>query len=114
VALGGVLGLLLVPGAAAAAVSVALVGFGFAAVFPTTLAQAGGAFAAYSGTAFTVLFASALSGDMLSPRLVGRIAQSRGLGAALWLAALNCAGVALLEIFVRLERRRAAGSPKPT
>ena len=52
--------------------AVLLVGFGFAAIYPTTLASVGNAFAALSGTAFGVVIAVSLVGGMISPWLVGQ------------------------------------------
>jgi len=48
----------------------------FASIFPTTFGVAGSKFEAYSGTAFGILFAIALTGGMLLPWAVGRLAQS--------------------------------------
>ncbi len=108
-ALSASLGLIFSGGAAAAAASAALIGLGFAAIFPTTLAQAGAAFADYSGTAFSVIFAMALTGGMTAPWLVGRIAQSHGVGVGFWVTVAGCAAIAILQwiIGLRVEGRTA-------
>jgi fucose permease len=93
---------LILTGSAAAAVFVALVGFGFAAIFPTTLAQAGSVFADYSGTAFSAIFVMALSGGMTAPWLVGRIAQDHGVGAGFWVTVFSCTAIVLLQAAIRL------------
>lgn len=79
---------------------VAFVGLGFAAIFPTTLAQAGTVFASHSGTAFSVIFVLALSGGMTAPWLVGRIAQTHGIGAGFWVTAVSCGAIVLLQAVI--------------
>lgn len=88
----------------------ALIGLGFAAIFPTTLAQAGGAFAQFSGTAFSVIFVVALCGGMTSPWLAGRVAQASSTGAGLGLVIFNCAMIVILQTIVALRRDRAPGA----
>jgi FHS family glucose/mannose:H+ symporter-like MFS transporter len=104
------IGLILSGNAAAAAVSAVLVGLGFAAIFPTTLAQAGAAFANYSGTAFSIIFVMALSGGMSAPWLVGRIAQNHGVGAGFWVTVASCAAIVFLQWIIR-ARSQCGSSP---
>ncbi len=104
-ALAACIGLILTGHWAAASVFVALTGLGFAAIFPTTLAQAGAAFSDYSGTAFSVIFVMALSGGMSAPWLVGRIAQAHGVGAGFWVTAASCAAIATLQAVIWKQRR---------
>jgi fucose permease len=101
--LAGCLGLILAGQQAAACISVVLIGLGFAAIFPTTLAQAGAVFPEYSGTAFSVILVMALTGGMTSPWLVGRIAQTHGVGTGLWVAVSSCAAIAVLQGAIRLR-----------
>jgi len=96
-ALIGTAGMILSPNGILAAVSVAFVGLGFAAIFPTTLAQAGAAFARFSGTAFSVIFVMALAGGMTAPLAVGRIAQHSGIGNGFWITAASCGAIAFLQ-----------------
>ena len=105
-ALTGCLGLILAGPQAAVCASVVLIGLGFAAIFPTTLAQAGTVFPEYSGTAFSVILVMALSGGMSAPWLVGRIAQTHGVGAGFWITASSCAAIAVLQVIIRLRGRQ--------
>ena len=99
------IGLIFSGNTAAAAVSAVMIGLGFAAIFPTTLAQAGTAFSDYSGTAFSIIFVMALSGGMSAPWLVGRIAQNYGVGAGFWVTVASCAAIACLQWMIRLQPR---------
>jgi fucose permease len=94
-------GLILAPGYLAASLCVILIGLGFAAIFPTILAEAGAIFAKYSGTAFGAIFVMALCGGMSAPWAVGRIAQGRGVGAGLWITALSCVAIFVLQAVIR-------------
>ncbi len=104
-ALSAAVGLIYSANAASAAISAVLIGLGFAAIFPTTLAQAGSAFAEYSGTAFSVIFVMALSGGMTAPWLAGRIAQSHGVGMGFWVTVLSCGCIAALQWIIHLRLR---------
>ena len=84
------------PGAAVA--GALLVGLGFAAIYPTTLATAGGRFASVSGTAFSIIFTVALCGGMLSPWLAGTIAQASSLRRGLLVPVVSCAMIIILQI----------------
>jgi FHS family glucose/mannose:H+ symporter-like MFS transporter len=105
-ALAGAMGVIWAANGWAASASIALVGLGFAPIFPNTLAQAGRIFAAFSGTAFSVIFGMALSGGMLSPWFVGRIAQHHGIGAGFWVPLIGCASIILLQLIIRSYARR--------
>jgi len=100
-----VVGLILTGSPLGATVLVACVGLGFAAVFPTTLAQAGTVFAEFSGTAFSVIFAVALTGGMTAPWLVGRIAQDHGVASGFWITAAGCGAIVLLQVLIRFLTR---------
>jgi fucose permease len=84
------------PGAAVA--GALLVGLGFAAIYPTTLATAGGRFAAISGTAFSVIFTVALCGGMLAPWLAGTIAQATSLRRGLLVPVASCAMIIVIQV----------------
>jgi FHS family glucose/mannose:H+ symporter-like MFS transporter len=114
VALAGACGAIMAPSGPIAAACVAVVGLGFASIFPTTLAQAGGRFAGFSGTAFSVIFAMALSGGMLAPWIVGRIAQNHGIGSGFWLTVAGCAAIALLQIVIWVRTRNRVTSDMQT
>jgi fucose permease len=95
------------PSGPLAALGIVLIGFGFAAIYPTTLAIAGGAFPALSGTAFSVIFVVALVGGMTAPWLVGKIAAASTLRRGLIIPVINSAMIiGLLLIITRLERTR--------
>ncbi len=100
VAMVALAGLILTENWAIALLWVVLTGLGFAAIFPTTLAQAGNEFSAYSGTAFSVIFVMALSGGMTAPWLVGLIAEGGGVGRGFWVTVASCGAVALLQILI--------------
>ncbi len=103
---GGLTGLVFATGSASAVALAAIVGLGFSAIFPTTLAQAGRAFPRLSGTAFSVIFVMALSGGMTAPWVAGRIAQTAGLRAAFWLTASSCAAIVVLQQVISACVRR--------
>jgi len=99
------------PGRSLAAVGAVLIGLGFAAIYPTTLAIAGEHFAALSGTAFSLIFTVALSGGMLCPWLAGRIAQTASLRQGLIIPIVNCAMIiVLMAILGRILKRRRVSS----
>jgi fucose permease len=103
-ALGSALGvsiLLLSHNEATAILAVILVGLSFASIFPTTLGIAGSKFEAYSGTAFGILFAIALTGGMLMPWAMGQLAEAYGLRSALVLAVANSLMIFLLQLILR-------------
>jgi fucose permease len=85
----------------------AMIGLGFSAIFPTTLAQAGAAFPRYSGTAFSVIFVMALTGGMTAPWMVGRIAQNHGVGAGFWVTVAGCAAIAALQGMIAAMTRKS-------
>jgi len=90
-----------------ASVTVALAGLGFAAIFPTTLAQAGARFERYSGTAFSLIFGMALSGGMSAPWLAGRLTQQHGTAAAFWVTSFGSASILVLQLVIgRMLRMR--------
>lgn len=94
------------PSGGAAAAGAVLVGLGFAAIYPTTLATAGERFAAVSGTAFSVIFTVALCGGMLAPWLAGTIAQDAGLKRGLLVPVVSCAMILLLQIILMRALRK--------
>ena len=99
------------PGRNLASVGAVLIGLGFAAIYPTTLAIAGEHFAALSGTAFSLIFTVALSGGMLCPWLAGKIAQTASLRQGLIIPIVNCAMIiVLMAILGRILKRRRVSS----
>jgi len=88
------------PSGPLAAVAAGALGFGFAAIYPTTLAVVGERFPAFTGTAFSVAIAVGLVGGMISPWLAGTFAQSAGLRAGLTVPLFNCAMVFFLQLIL--------------
>ena len=103
--------LVVAPAGGPAVAGVLLIGLGFAAIYPTTLATAGARFASISGTAFSLIFTVALCGGMLSPWLAGMIAKSSTLRRGLLLPVVNCAMIVILQIV--LNRISKKTGPKP-
>lgn len=92
------------PSGGTAGAAAVILGLGFAAIYPTTLALVGGRFAALSGTAFSVVIAVGLVGGMLAPWLAGRIAEASSLRQALLIPVFNCAMIVVLASLVRRGR----------
>jgi fucose permease len=107
-----VTGLILVPGGLADWIWVVLIGLGFAAIFPTTLAEAGAVFAQYSGTAFGAIFAMALCGGMTAPWVVGQIAQAKSIATGFWITAFSCAAIIVLQAVIRSRTGAADRHPE--
>jgi fucose permease len=106
-ALAAALLMALAPSGAAAAAGAVLTGVGFAAIYPTTLAIVGAHFAAFTGTAFSVVIAVGLVGGMLAPWLAGRIAETSSLRQGLIIPVVDCAMIVVLTVFVgRATRQR--------
>jgi MFS transporter, FHS family, glucose/mannose:H+ symporter len=108
VAAAGAAGLALASSVPEAAVCALAIGLGLAAIFPTTLAQAGEDFSEFSGTAFSVIFVMALTGGMTAPWLVGRIAQTSGVGVGFWVPSCSCVAIAALQWIIRSRTRVAS------
>lgn len=102
----GVLLLISARSAGFAAFAVVLVGLSFASIYPTVLGLAGSRFAAWSGTVFGILFAIALTGGMILPWAVGRLAQAFGLRPALALASANALVILLLQSWILVILRK--------
>ena len=81
---------------------VVLIGMGFAAIFPTTLAIAGETFPSFTGTAFGIIFVVALTGGMLSPWLAGQIAHMHSIQKAMFIPVFNCC---MIIVFLMLLKK---------
>ncbi len=105
--------LIIAPNGGAAVAGCLLLGLGFAAIYPTTLAAAGARFAAVSGTAFGVIFSIALCGGILSPWLAGTIAMTSGLRRGFWLPVINCVMIVILQILLdRTAKKSGRRTPE--
>jgi fucose permease len=80
---------------------VVLIGMGFAAIFPTTLAIAGETFPSFTGTAFGIIFVVALTGGMLSPWLAGQIAHMYSIQKAMFIPVFNCSMIVVILMLLR-------------
>jgi fucose permease len=98
------------PSGAPAMAGAILLGLGFSAIYPTTLAIVGNNFSSFTGTAFGVVISVGLCGGMIAPWLVGKIAQSSGLRQGLLVPVFNC--VMILVLLIMITRTlKAAGKP---
>jgi len=88
------------PSKTLASLGAILIGLGFAAVFPTTLAVVGEAFPSFTGTAFSVIFVIALGGGMTSPWLAGKLAQAYGIRQGLFIPVVNCSMIIILQLVI--------------
>jgi MFS transporter, FHS family, glucose/mannose:H+ symporter len=104
----------LAPSGIAAAVGAVIIGLGFAAIYPTTLAIVGEKFAAVTGTAFSVVIAVGLVGGMLAPWLAGRIAEASSLRQGLIIPVINCAMIIVLSVLVgrEIKKQKKGRSPE--
>lgn len=80
---------------------VILLGLGFAAIFPTTLAIVGGTFPSLTGTAFGIIFVIALTGGMLSPWLAGKIAHVYSIQKAMFIPVFNCSMIIFVLVLIQ-------------
>ncbi|MCX8161189.1 MAG: MFS transporter [Candidatus Saccharicenans sp.] len=104
-ALVSVAGLILSPTGWLAVIFALLVGLGFAAIYPTTLAVIGEKFPEFSGTAFSLAISTGLVGGMLSPWLIGRVSHRHSLQAGLLIPLFNLAMILVLQVVVRRKVR---------
>lgn len=99
--------LIIISGSGAlASLGAVLLGLGFAAIFPTTLAVVAENFPSLTGTAFSAVFVIALAGGMTSPWLVGNIAQAHSLKLGLYLPVFNCSMIVIL-LYVVMNLRKS-------
>lgn len=95
------------PSGLLASLGAVLLGLGFAAIYPTTLAIAGGAFPSFSGTAFSVIFMIALVGGMTAPWLAGKIAAASTIRSGLIIPIVCCLMIVILQLaIIRLLKAR--------
>lgn len=98
---------------ALAAVALVATGASSGSIYPTVLGQAGSCFASRAGSVYSLLFAVTLVGGATLPWIVGAVAETFGLRAALLLAALNAVGVYALQGAIR-RRWHGQSSPRET
>ena len=95
------------PSGAAAAAGAVAIGLGFAAIYPTTLAIVGGRFAAFTGTAFSIVISVGLVGGMLAPWLAGKIAEASSLRRGLVIPVFNCAMIVVLTTLLARQTKKS-------
>jgi fucose permease len=96
------------PSPAVAVAGVVLLGLGFAAIFPTTLAVVGEAFPHLTGTAFSVVIVIALVGGMTAPWVTGNVAQTYGLARGMLVPVVSCTMIIAIQILIMRTSRSAA------
>ena len=97
------------PSGALAGFGAVLIGLGFAAIYPTTLAIVGETFPSLSGTAFSVIFVIGLAGGMTAPWLTGKVAMASSLRQGFFIPVVCCAMIVILQVVImRLLKRRAS------
>lgn len=102
----GATGLLVAsPAGGLASVAGVLAGFGFAAIFPTTLALVGSAFPGLSGTAFSAVFVIALAGGMTAPWLAGKLAAAHNLRIAFSIPVVNSTIILALSLAIKICKK---------
>jgi len=87
---------------------VLILGFGFAAIVPTTMAVLGTAYARLSGTVFGLAYGVGIAGGMVAPWLVGRVAQASSLRQGLTLTVVCGVMVVALQV-VTMRVRKGRG-----
>lgn len=110
VAIAGALVMLAGASTATAAIGSALLGCGFAAVFPVVLGYVGDRYAAVSGTAFSAVMVIALAGGSALPYLTGVLGDAAGLRASFTIVP---ASLCLMALVFTAARRRVAAAPAP-
>ena len=94
------------PSGILASAGAVLIGLGFAAIFPTTLAVVGETFPTFSGTAFSVIFVIALTGGMIFPWLTGKIAQEFSMREGMLIPVFACTMTVILQVFIMKATKR--------
>jgi fucose permease len=103
----GILLLAWAPSTASAVIALALIGIGFAPVFPVLLGLVAERFAAFSGTAIGIALVIALAGNTALNYLVGVVVQDAGLTAYPWMMLGSaCFLLALLSLALRRQASR--------
>ncbi len=88
-----------------ASVSIILIGFGFAPIYPLVTAWIGLRFPYYHPGFSNGIFSIALAGGMLTPWIIGEIAAHAGMTAMIAVPAAGTCAVVLLLFLIWLEKR---------
>lgn len=110
IAFAGALLLILTRSASLAAVSVFLLGCGFAASFPVVLGLVGDRYAQLSGTAFSIVIVMALTGGMIVPYTTGVLGASYGLRSSFVIVPI---ALVLFALLLTVTTARLGTRPTP-
>lgn len=88
-----------------AVVALALVGLGFAMIYPLVSEQTGARFQQYHPAFFSGLFSVAITGGLIAPSILGYLADRWGVGAVMILPLVGTLLVFFLLVLIRLEAR---------
>jgi len=95
-----------------AVAGILLIGGGFASIYPLTVESIGHRFPYYHPGFFGGIFSLGLMGALLTPRLLGFVAQQWGVGKVMLLPALGSIMVCVLVLLIWLETRLTRGEVK--
>ncbi len=87
-------------------VGAVIVGFSFAAIYPTTLAMAADRYQRLAGTIFGFLFAVGLVGGMTFPWAIGHISQHYGIRAGMVIPLLGGVAISILVTLIAARETR--------
>jgi fucose permease len=90
---------------------VLVLGFSYAAIFPTALAIGGDAYRKMAGTVFGLLISIALLGGMSFPWAVGQISQAYGVRFGMVIPLLGAAGICILALKILFSKDQARTTP---
>jgi FHS family glucose/mannose:H+ symporter-like MFS transporter len=88
-----------------ATVSILLIGFGFAAIYPLVAEKIGRRFTYYHPGLFNGIFSLALAGGMVAPGTLGLFADSYGIGIVVGLPLIGTLTVVALVLMIWLESK---------
>ncbi len=90
------------------AIGAVIVGFSFAAIYPTTLAMAADRYQRLAGTIFGFLFAAGLIGGMAFPWGIGHISQHYGVRSGMVLPLIGGIAISILVTMIAAREKAAA------
>jgi len=93
-----------------AILAVVMIGIGLSACFPLVLGYIGDLYSSKSGTAFSIVFVIALTGNMTINKLMGRIAQEHGI-AQYTKGMLGCLAASAILLFLVLKQLNKKSNP---
>ena len=100
-------------GLAISIVSFGIMGFGCSAMFPTLLAMGKHYFPKYTNTIFGILLSAAGLGGILQPILMGAVADSYGLKAALSVCLAPIALMLILQVLLLITVNKNKATSRP-